>query len=142
MLGLKSVSSIAALLQLAERDTVSPILISQTTTELLTSLNRRTMKRLEQDGRFPKPVPLSDGRVGYVLSEVLAWNVERIAERHGHANPPSDQHETSDTETAAKAAATVQPAHPVRVAPVASKRALTTRAARGRANRGSVHAGR
>src|SRR5438874_818064 len=125
MLGLKSVSTIAELLQLAEQNTVAPILISQTTAELLTSLNRRTMKRQEQEGRFPKPVPLSDGRVGYVLSEVLGFNLERIAKRDNPANPPSNRDETSEAETAADAAPNVEHAPPIRVAPVASKRVST-----------------
>lgn len=37
-------------------------------------------------GRFPKPVPLSANRVGWVEAEVVAWIAERIAARD---KPPS-----------------------------------------------------
>ena len=45
------------------------------------SLSVSTLKRLEADGDFPRKVPISANRVGYLVSEVDAWIAERIAER-------------------------------------------------------------
>jgi prophage regulatory protein len=33
------------------------------------------------DGRFPKPIPLGERSVGWIESEIIAWQKARIAER-------------------------------------------------------------
>lgn len=53
--------------------------------EELTSLSERTIARMVEEGKFPRPVRLSEakknGRIGYVEDEVLAWNLARLAQR-------------------------------------------------------------
>lgn len=44
-------------------------------------LSRRQVDRLELENRFPKRVPLSDWRVGWVTVEVDDWVKEKIAAR-------------------------------------------------------------
>lgn len=61
----------------------------------LTSLSERTLGRLAKAGQFPQPVPLCEGssRIGFVESEVLAWNAARLAKARGRTaaapHPPS-----------------------------------------------------
>jgi len=40
------------------------------------------LRRLEQDNRFPRRLHLGPRRVGWRLSEVMAWIEARSAERH------------------------------------------------------------
>ncbi|MGH1449936.1 MAG: helix-turn-helix transcriptional regulator [Pseudomonadaceae bacterium] len=53
----------------------------------LTGLGRGTIyQRIKSDPTFPRPVPLSDSTargapVGFVLSEVQAWVLSRMAKR-------------------------------------------------------------
>jgi predicted DNA-binding transcriptional regulator AlpA len=66
-------------LALAPTDT---ILISDKATQAITSLSPRQLARLEAEGRFPRSIRLgegSNGRKARVLSEVLEWNRQRIA---------------------------------------------------------------
>jgi len=56
-------------------------LISPRETRALTSVSEREQKRRPD---FPKPVRLgtgSNGRIGFVLGEVRAWNAAQIAKR-------------------------------------------------------------
>ena len=48
-----------------------------------TGLRRTTISELIADGKFPKPVPLTDeGRAqAWLESEVMAWQAVRIAKR-------------------------------------------------------------
>jgi prophage regulatory protein len=48
-----------------------------------TGLQRTTIAELIKDGKFPKPIPLTDeGRArAWLESEVLAWQARRIAQR-------------------------------------------------------------
>jgi prophage regulatory protein len=46
-----------------------------------TSLSRASVYREIAAGRFPKPVPLTGGRKGWVEAEVNAWIVACIAAR-------------------------------------------------------------
>jgi prophage regulatory protein len=48
----------------------------------LTSLSPRTQGSLADQGQFPKPIPLFEGsrRIGFVESEVQAWQAARLAE--------------------------------------------------------------
>jgi len=39
----------------------------------ITGLSRTTLWRIEKEGDFPKKIRLSAGRVGYRISEVMAW---------------------------------------------------------------------
>jgi hypothetical protein len=59
--------------------------------------SRVTRWRLRQDGKFPEPVQLSPGRVGYVKAEVLAWIQERIKTARGGNTLPEAARPTSST---------------------------------------------
>ena len=47
--------------------------------QFLTSLSRVTRWRLERAGQFPQRHRISPNRIGWLLSEVLAWQRERAA---------------------------------------------------------------
>lgn len=55
----------------------------------LTGLSRTTRWRLSRDGKFPKPLELSDGTVGWRESDLLEW----IATRRPKSNPSRSPHE-------------------------------------------------
>jgi len=42
-----------------------------------TSISRTTAWRLQRLGEFPRPYPISPGRVGYLETEVEAWKTSR-----------------------------------------------------------------
>ena len=46
-----------------------------------TGLSVSSFKRLEARGQFPRRVPLTPNRVGWLLSEIDAWIRDRVAER-------------------------------------------------------------
>jgi prophage regulatory protein len=46
----------------------------------ITSLSTRQIDRLVKAGKFPKPVPLTDRRRGFIRQEVFAWTAQRFAE--------------------------------------------------------------
>lgn len=50
------------------------------------SLSRATIDRKTNEGCFPKPVRLGQGRVAYVEEEVLGWMDRRITERDEHTD--------------------------------------------------------
>ena len=58
-------------------------LISSATVVRLTGLSRMSVWRLEKAGKFPRRVKIGERRVAWLLSEVLAWMAERLAERDG-----------------------------------------------------------
>lgn len=45
----------------------------------LTGLSRTTLWRMSRAGEFPKPVPISKGRVGYPAERIHAWIAERMS---------------------------------------------------------------
>lgn len=47
----------------------------------LTGLSRTTRWTLERQGRFPKRVPVEGHTIGWLETELLAWIMERKAER-------------------------------------------------------------
>jgi prophage regulatory protein len=49
--------------------------------ERVTGLGRSTIYDKMASGEFPKPVPLSGGCVGWLESEIAAWQEKRIAAR-------------------------------------------------------------
>ena len=51
--------------------------------EHVTGLGRSTIYEKIAVGEFPKPVPLSSGAVGWLESEIAAWQAARIALRGG-----------------------------------------------------------
>ena len=53
--------------------------------ERATGLARSTLYDLMAASKFPKPVALSGGAVGWIESEVAAWQAARIAARDGAA---------------------------------------------------------
>ena len=46
-----------------------------------TGISVSSIKRFEALGRFPRRVPLSENRVGWLLSEIDDWIAARVAER-------------------------------------------------------------
>jgi len=56
----------------------------------LTGLSRTTRWRLVKNGKFPKPLELSDGTVGWRESELLEW----IATRRPKSNSSRSQRES------------------------------------------------
>ena len=74
-------------------------LINKTEAARRASLSVSTLKRLEAEGYFPRKVPISSNRVGYLVSEIDAWIAERVAERdewleaeHEAARPAEPEH--------------------------------------------------
>lgn len=54
--------------------------------EEATGLSRSSIYEEMAEGRFPKPVKIGAGRaVGWLESEIAAWQRARIAERDGEA---------------------------------------------------------
>ncbi len=58
-----------------------PVLVRKPTVKELTGLSSRGIDNRVRNGEFPKPVLLDARQTAWVLSEVLAWNAARIAER-------------------------------------------------------------
>jgi len=50
-----------------------------------TGLSRSTLGRIVKAGKFPAPIDLTDGTVGWVRSEVDEWVDQRIAESRKQA---------------------------------------------------------
>ena len=49
--------------------------------EAATGLKRSSIYEQMAEGTFPKSVPLSDKAVGWLKSEIIAWQEERVAAR-------------------------------------------------------------
>lgn len=60
------------ILESIDPDRLRPML-SMKQVILKLSLSRATIGRMVQDGRFPKPVALTPGRVGWFEDDVTAW---------------------------------------------------------------------
>ena len=56
-------------------------LINKTEAARRASLSVSTLKRLEAAGDFPRRVPISTNRVGYLVAEIDSWIADRIADR-------------------------------------------------------------
>ena len=56
---------------------ITSTVITMKQVQKLTGLSRSTLWRLVSDGHFPAKVRLSNGRVGWIESEVLQWIVSR-----------------------------------------------------------------
>lgn len=52
-----------------------------------TGLPRATLYQLIQQGRFPRPVSLSERTVGWLSHEVQAWLCDRLDQRGPSAQP-------------------------------------------------------
>lgn len=46
-----------------------------------TGVSRTSIYRMFDKNQFPRPVNLSESRIAFVESEVIAWQAERLAER-------------------------------------------------------------
>jgi len=55
----------------------------------LTTLSRATIYRLEAEGKFPRRILLSDGRVGWLKHEVQNWIAARV--RDARKAPDADE---------------------------------------------------
>ena len=56
-------------------------IIRRPAVEHKTGLSRSTIYAEMAAGKFPKPVPLGPGSVGWLENEIEAWIEERIAKR-------------------------------------------------------------
>jgi predicted DNA-binding transcriptional regulator AlpA len=54
---------------------MSDYILTEKETRAKTKLSRDTRKRLEAQGKFPRPYRISPGRSGYIESEVDEWIV-------------------------------------------------------------------
>ena len=63
----------------------TPQLISLNQVCALTSLSRTAINKHRRAGTFPKEIPLSERRIGFVRAEVIAWVFDRIAAARGKA---------------------------------------------------------
>lgn len=55
--------------------------------------SRRHLRDLCKAGKFPKPVPISEARIGFVESEVDAWLSAKAAARNTPPPPPETKPE-------------------------------------------------
>ena len=49
------------------------------------ALSRRTIETYIDSGQFPKPIKLTERRIVFIQSEVVAWMRQKIAECRGAA---------------------------------------------------------
>lgn len=56
---------------------VEPIFVDLATAAASVSLSEPTWQRLVREEKAPAPRKISDGRVGWLLSEIRAWAAER-----------------------------------------------------------------
>jgi prophage regulatory protein len=63
------------------------ILSDEATKQLCGGLSRRQRMRMVPEGKFPTPVKLTPGRIGWVESEVLEWIAARIVSRDAVTEP-------------------------------------------------------
>jgi prophage regulatory protein len=59
-------------------ENAQPRLISPKDAAAETTLSTVHLANMAMQGRFPKPIQISEKRVAYVRSEVMAWIAERI----------------------------------------------------------------
>jgi prophage regulatory protein len=70
-----------------EQAHAKPRFISVPQAILETGLLRTTMWRLARQGKFPRAIAISPGRVAFISEELEAWIAERIAEREPGRRP-------------------------------------------------------
>jgi prophage regulatory protein len=49
------------------------------------SYSKPHLYRLIKAGKFPRPVPLGENRIGFVEAEIEGWLQAKVAERDGRA---------------------------------------------------------
>jgi len=59
------------------------VILRRPEVERATGLPRSTIYQLMADGRFPKPVSLGARSVGWLETEIGAWQKDRISRRDG-----------------------------------------------------------
>ncbi|MEX2249159.1 MAG: AlpA family transcriptional regulator [Parvibaculum sp.] len=64
---------------------MGPKILRRREVESLTGKSRSSLYRDMSAGTFPRPIKLGEKSVGWIESEILAWQQERIAERDGAA---------------------------------------------------------
>jgi prophage regulatory protein len=57
--------------------------------EAVTGKKRSAIYEDTTNGRFPAPVPLGERAVGWLETEIMEWQEQRIAERSEHAAAPA-----------------------------------------------------
>jgi hypothetical protein len=88
------------------------------------------MSRRAEQGRFPEPVKIGEGkngRIAYVEAEILEWVNARIAEREQQAPPAGEPEQPSTEPTAAPVRAERSAPQQRRQAAAPRKRASTGR---------------
>jgi predicted DNA-binding transcriptional regulator AlpA len=50
--------------------------------------SRSTLQSMIEEGRFPKPIRVSRGRVAFSAAEIAAWQKERMQERGEYVTGP------------------------------------------------------
>ncbi len=68
-----------ALAPMSERNDKRPSLIRLDTVKARTCLSRSTIYAYIQDGRFPRPIAISERCVAWIETEIDGWIAERIA---------------------------------------------------------------
>jgi len=53
--------------------------------------SRRHLRDLCEEGKFPKPVPISAARIGWVEEEVDQWLADKVAQRSADAAPSRER---------------------------------------------------
>jgi prophage regulatory protein len=76
-------------------------------------ISRSTAWRLQQVGDFPKPIPVSPGRVGWWESELNAWKAGRAAAAEAAARPEPPRRRRLEPPRAPKLIQTVRQPRPV-----------------------------
>jgi prophage regulatory protein len=56
---------------------LKPIFLDLAAVVAVTSLAEATLQAQVREGKFPKPRQISDRRVGWLLTEIEAWAIER-----------------------------------------------------------------
>ena len=53
----------------------------------LTSISRSHIHRMAREGKFPKSIKISEGRSGWLESDVLDWISECVRKHHLNTKP-------------------------------------------------------
>lgn len=56
---------------------LQPMFVDKPTAAAFSSLSESLIEKMSADGDFPKPRRLSNGRTGYLVSELLEWGNNR-----------------------------------------------------------------
>ncbi|MCR6722797.1 helix-turn-helix transcriptional regulator [Agrobacterium fabrum] len=63
--------------------TAAPILMSPREVSEHTSISKSYLPKMAARGEFPHPIKITERRIAFVRSEVMAWLESRVASRTG-----------------------------------------------------------